>query len=64
MKRHRYHFTIQTTYPTINGTAVSRLATSEAEAQASILRVVHEAAPDATLRPARKCLEDKSHLKD
>lgn len=51
MKRTRYHFTIQTAHPTLNGTAVSRLAQTEPDARESIMRVLREAAPDATLKP-------------
>lgn len=64
MKRTRYHFTLRTTHPTLNGTTVSRVAEDEASARRSILKIVREAAPDATLKPVRRCLEDKSKLKD
>ena len=48
--RTRYHYRIQCADPRLNGTTVSRVAESEADARRSILKVVREAASDATLR--------------
>ena len=54
MKRTRYHYTVRTSHPTLDGTPVSRLAETEARARQSILKVLHEVAPDATLEPEPK----------
>ena len=64
MKRTRYHFTLVTSHSTLNGTTVSRVAETEARARESILRIVREAAPDATLKPVRRCMDSNSKLHD
>lgn len=64
MKRTRYHFTIRSGHQTLSGAAVSRVAETEDSARQSILKIVREAASDAELVPARRCMEDRPKLTD